>query len=345
MSLLEFAPEIPADRGRRTGRTVVALFAAIALLVVVAGYGVVRLRGTTGADYPGPGYGTVYVYVAAGDTATAIGATLYADGVVASIGAFRGAAEHDPKSTGIEPGYYALRLHMSAREALVVLENPANLLHSRVTVPEGTSLKQLLPLLAAHTEVPLAALRAAVAEPGLLGLPPYADGHVEGFLFPATYEVPPGTTAVGLLSMMTARFADAADQVNLVAGAAALGRTPLQVVIIASILERESAGPADDPMAAEVFYNRLRAGMPLGSQFTYAYAGGDPASPYNTYTHVGFPPGPYDSPGAVTLSAALHPAAGPWRYFITLPDGHTLFAVTDAQFAADRQLCLNQGGC
>jgi UPF0755 protein len=340
------AAEVP--RRRRAGRRlalVIAVVAVLAALASAAVYGITRVTTVSDANYPGPGAGTVVVHVLAGDTATQIGQILLADGVVASVEAFRKAAEADPSSTGIEPGYYRLRSKMSAAEALRILVDPGNLIAARVTVPEGTSLKQLLPLIARDTAIPLAALERAVADPAALGLPSYAQGRVEGFLFPATYDVVPGTSAVGMLSMMVARFQVAAAQVGLVHGAAALGITPLQVVTIASILERESAGPADDPKVARVFYNRIAAGMPLGSEFTYNYAGGDATSPYNTYTHIGYPPGAYDSPGVASLTAALHPAPGNWLYFITLPDGTTVFETTEAGFQAAQQECIDQGGC
>lgn len=303
------------------------------------------LRGGTSKDFVGPGSGRVVVRVLEGDTATAIGQTLVAAGVVASVGAFRRAAEANPASTDIQPGYYALRLRMSAAAAVALLLNPAALLRSVVTIPEGTSLRRLLPLLADHTQVPLAALEAAVAAPATLGLPSYAQGHVQGFLFPATYDVAPNTTATMLLMMLTARFAEAAADVDLVSGARVLGYTPLQVVTIASIIERESASPADAPKVARVFYNRLVAGMPLGSQFTAAYTGNDPNSPYNTYTHTGFPPGPYDSPGEATLRAALNPAVGSWLFFVTLPREGTQFVDTYPQFEQLTAQCHAEGGC
>lgn len=349
MTLLGFDQGHEDEAGPRSRRGALRRFGTLvtvlAVLLAVGGYAITRLTGQGAPDYPGPGSGRTYVHVPAGATATAIGAALVRAGVVASVGAFKKAAEHDPRSVGIEPGYYALARRMSAVEALQVLEDPAHLVQRRLTVPEGTSLKQLLPLVAARTALPLAALQAVVAQPARLGLPSYAQGHVEGFLFPATYELPPGISAVRVLQMMVARFVAAADQVGLLPGSAALHASPLQVVIIASILERESAGPGDAAKVARVFYNRLAAGMPLGSEFTYAYAGGDPGNPYNTYTHVGYPPGPYDSPGTASLMAALHPAPGPWRYFITLPNHTTLFATNDRQFEADRQTCLNMGGC
>jgi UPF0755 protein len=285
------------------------------------------------------------VQVQSGDTATAIAKTLAAHDVIRSSGAFVDLASNDARAAQIQPGFYALRQKMSAEGALTLILSPESRVSYRVTVPEGTSLKSLLPLLAKGTKVSAADLQAAVGKASDLGLPAYANGSVEGFLFPATYDVPPNATATGLLQMMTTRFAQTAQAVDLVAGAQNLGYTPLQVVTIASIIERESAAPADAAKVARVFYNRLAAGMPLGSEFTVRYSGNDPSSPYNTYTHTGFPPGPYDSPGEATLRAALHPAAGDWLFFVTLPQGGTRFVHSESDFLTLEAQCKAQGGC
>lgn len=340
-------PDAAPVRLNRRGRAVLVLLVLAVVGAVLAGGGLLaaRLIGRPAPDYRGPGAGRVVVQVHDGDTATDIGQALATKGVVASVAAFRKAAGADPRAAAIQPGYYVLHARMSARQALALLLDPASRLRTRVSVPEGLSLRTLLPTLADNTNVPLADLQAAAARPAELGLPDYARGQVEGFLFPTSYDVSPDSTAVQLLHQMTARFAATADELHLVAGAAKLGYTPLQVVTIASIIERESAAPQDAPRVAEVFYNRLRAGLPLGSEFTVRYAGGDPASPYNTYTHKGFPPGPYDSPGRNTLLAALHPAAGDALYFVTLPREGTQFVRTEPEFAQLVTRCRVEGGC
>lgn len=341
----EAAAGPPLHRPRRPWIRLIVFAGVVSLLLAALGYAAGQLLRTPPADYPGPGSGVALVDVPPGASLAAIAGVLAHDGVVETSTAFLTAAAGNPRSIDIQAGLYRCRYRMSAAEALAVLTNPADLVRYRVTIPEGTSLKTLLPLLAAATHLPLSSFAAAVGDPAALQLPTYARGHVEGFLFPATYSVTPGTPAVAVLRLMVARFEAEAAAVHLVSRAAALGRTPLQVVIIASILERESAGAAEDPMAAEVFYNRLRAGLPLGSEFTVAYSGNDPASPYNTYTHRGFPPGAYDSPGQTTLLAALHPTPGPWRYFVTLPGGRTLFEDTQAGFFAAQAQCRALGGC
>jgi UPF0755 protein len=336
-------------RLNRRGRTAVIALVLLLIAGILVGGGLLAVRvvahSSAPADFAGPGAGQIVVQVKDGDTATAIGRTLAAKGVVKTVGAFQDVANADPRAAEVQPGFYTLMSHMSARGALALLLDPTARLRSRVTIPEGTSLKELLPRLAQNTPVPLADLIAASKRPATLGLPSYAQGQVEGFLFPATYDVPPNATATQLLTLLTARFTEMAQKLDLVNGAKALGYTPLQVVTIASIIERESAAGPDAPKVAEVFYNRLKAGLALGSEFTVRYAGGDKNSPYNTYTHKGFPPGPYDSPGQTSLQAALHPATGDALFFVTLPKEGTKFVHTEAEFYQLAAQCKAEGGC
>ena len=164
---------------------------------------------------------------------------------------------------------------MSGAAAVTLMLTPSAIIQSRFTIPEGTSISHVPAIISKGTGIPVAKLQAAIADPAVArACPSYADGHVEGFLFPATYDVPPGTTATQVLRMMTARFAQAATATNLVAGAAALKLTPLQVVTIASIIQRESASTADGTQGRAGSSTTGSAnGMPLGSEFTVAYTG------------------------------------------------------------------------
>lgn len=332
----------------RRGRVLVML-TIIVVIFGVLGAGAVAighaLHTSSAKDYAGPGSGRVVVQIKPGDTATAIAHELAHADVVASSDAFINVAASDNRAAQIQPGYYAMHAKMSAQGAFNLLLDPNSQIYSRVTIPEGTSLKTLLATVADHTKITAAALQAAAAKPASLGLPAYAQGSVEGFLFPATYDVSPGETATQLLTAMVSRFKTAAADEELVAEAKTLGYTPRQVVIIASIIERESAAPADAPKVARVFYNRLARHMPLGSEFTVHYAGGDKNSPYNTYTHTGLPPGPYDSPGEATMKAALHPAQGDWLFFVTLPKEGTKFTASESEFEHFMAQCKAEGGC
>lgn len=334
-------------RGR--GLIIGAVVLVVVLILGAGGYAASRALHIGGSgsvkDYAGEGSGSVTVLVDDGDSLTAIGETLVRDGVVASLGAFQHAAAADSRATGIQPGSYRLHARMSAADALALLLDPSSRVQSTFTVPEGTSLAHLPAIIAKTTKLSAAEVSAALADPSALGLPSYADGQAEGFLFPATYTVQPGATAAQVLRQMVSRFEQAATATGLVAGAQALGLTPRQVVIIASVIQRETAAPSDGPKVARVFYNRLKAGLGLGSEFTVAYSGNDPNSPYNTYTHKGYPPGPYDSPGQSALSAALHPATGDWLFFVTLPKEGTQFVETENQFFDLQRQCKAEGGC
>jgi UPF0755 protein len=186
-----------------------------------------------------------------------------------------------------------------------------------------------------------AALEAALADTAALGLPAYAEGEPEGFLFPATYEVQPSTTEAQAMAAMTAKFSEVAAAVQLEQRAAALGYSPREVVTIASIVQAEARLPEDFGKIARVVYNRLEAGMPLQMDSTVAFANDVVTvfttdeqravdSPYNTYLVTGLPPGPINSPGEEALEAALSPTEGPWTYFATvnLDTGETKYATT-----------------
>ncbi|HXR42083.1 MAG TPA: endolytic transglycosylase MltG, partial [Acidothermaceae bacterium] len=177
------------------------------------------------------------------------------------------------------------------------------------------------------------------------GLPAYAKGKAEGFLFPATYNVTSSTTATSLLTQMVARYKQVSSGIGLEAAAAKLGLSPYQVVTIASLIEAEVKRPQDYSQVAEVIINRLHRGMKLELDSTVNYALGTTKpllsqsdlkveSAYNTYLHTGLPPGPIDSPGQAALQAALNPATGNLIYFVTVdPDtGETLFTNSLKQF-------------
>jgi UPF0755 protein len=337
-------------RGGRAGRAVLLVAALVVVLGVPAalllgGRALLdRIDSSGPADYTGEGSGAVVVQVHPGDSLTRVGRTLEGAGVVRSVEAFTDAASGDQRATGLQPGYYRLRRQMSGAAALSLLLDPSSRVSSRVTVPEGATETQVLHLYQTKTSLGLADLRAAVRTPKATPLPSYAHGRAEGFLFPSTYEVDPGTSADGAISAMVAQFAKRATALDLPGGAQRLGMSPYQVVIVASILEKEAGVATDFPKVARVVYNRLAAGMPLQLDSTLNYVlterkghltTADLANPsaYNTYTHRGLPPTPIDNPGERALAAALHPAAGNWIYFITIDKaGHSAFTADYQEF-------------
>jgi UPF0755 protein len=279
-------------------------------------------------DYSGPGSGAVLYQVKEGSTSADIGRELKAEGVVKSVDAFSEAARDDDKSRNIQVGYYPLKKQMKASEALAILVDPKNMVQSLVVVPEGARVRQIVKTIVAKTDIKKLAVTAALANPEAIGLPAAAKGNPEGYLFPATYSVPPKQTALGLIRQMVAKSVEVEKALDLESKSARVGLTPEQVLTVASILEYEANRSEDYPKVARVLYNRLEKGMPLQLDSTVSYVSqreGDvwttaaeraDNSAYNTYAHAGLPPGPIGSPGEETIKAALAPADGNWLYFV-----------------------------
>ncbi len=295
-------------------------------------------------DFPGPGSGKVEFTVNEGDVVAQIGRNLKGEGVTASVQAFIDACTED--GTGIQVGDYKLQKEMKAADACEVLADPANLIgFPTVTIPEGLRLTEIVSTLAENTDFPEGAFNKAL-ESGKIGLPDYAEGNAEGYLFPATYEIKPSMKPVAILKMMVARWAEAAEAADLETKAAELGHTPAELMIIASLIEAEGRGD-DMPKIARVIYNRLdgpgdKGGTngTLGIDAAIAYGLGlSPGSteltpeqlaedtPYNTRLNAGLPPTPIEAPGDDAIAAAANPADGDWYYYVTvdLSTGETKF--------------------
>jgi UPF0755 protein len=341
---------------RRKGRGLKGCLAVlIALAVLVGGFWFGLTKGVewvsdqfTGPDdYPGPGTGSVEFTVNEGDTVAQIGRNLKAEGVTKSVQAFIDAAAGEPDASKIQVGAYELQKEMKAADALEVLIDPDNLIgFPTVTIPEGLRLTEIVSTLADNTDFPEQAWNRALQQPDKLGLPDYAGGNAEGYLFPATYEIKPGMKPAGILKMMVARWREAADAAQLEQKAEELGHTPAELMIIASLVEAEGRGD-DMPKIARVIYNRLdgpgdKGGTngTLGIDASIAYGLGlSPGSteltpeqlaedtPYNTRINAGLPPTPIEAPGDDAIAAAANPADGDWYYYVTvdLSTGETKF--------------------
>ncbi len=319
----------PPRRGR--GRLAVVLALLLVAGLLGAGYlGISRtldgFRATAAADYTGSGGEELVFEVRPGETATDVARRLELAGVVQSARAFVEAASAENRGKDLKPGYYRLRKQLPAASALQALLDPAARAERRVTVAEGLRLEQTLRTLSRGSGVALEDLqRAARSQP--IGLPDYARGRAEGFLFPSTYDLPPDAEAEGVLRQTTERFTQTAERVGLRGNERF---SPYELVTIASLVEEEAGRPEDFGKVARVIYNRLGADMRLQLDSTINYAlkadkdvvfdadlerAGD--SPYNTYARDGLPPGPISSPGEAALRAALAPAPGDWTYFVT----------------------------
>ncbi|WP_275888259.1 endolytic transglycosylase MltG [Nonomuraea lactucae] len=331
----------PARRGRESWRRGAVLAAGLTVSVLALGTGVYSLVKPylDPDDYEGVGGGAVTVRIRPGATASDIGEALASAGVVASARSFVDAAEARSMAHRLKPGHYRLRTGMAAAAALDLLLAPASRVVRRVTVTEGMRVNEAFRRIADQAGLPLKELRAV--EPELVGLPPYARG-IEGFLFPATYEVEPDATAVDVLAAMVERFGVVARQLDLESRAARVRLTPLEAVTVASIAQAEGGRDSDYPKIARVIYNRLRRDMPLQMDATVTYALGKRTlkvslkdtrirSPYNTYARRGLPPGPISNPGRKALTAALRPARGDWYWFVTTDPARRITKFTDKE--------------
>ena len=349
MSELGLNMEVEPPRGsdpEKKGRGAV-VFAVVIFVLVLAGIlGLFLKDRVFGAeqDFAGDGTGEVVVQVESGQTLSDIGLTLAEAGVVASDGSFIDAAAANDQAQTIAPGYYTLAKSMSGQAAVEAMLDPANRVVSRVVIPEGLRLDQVLKRLEQATDIPQARFVAALKDADALGLPGFADGNPEGFLFPATYEFAPDASAREVIAAMLTRYNEAADSLKFVQRAKKTGYSPYEVMVIASLVQAEGH-PDDYGKVSRVVYNRLAAGMPLQFDATVNYAlkkseinlSRDEIrtkSPYNTYENTGLPPTPINQPGEAAMEAALEPDKGDWIYFVAVnPDtGQTKFTSNYQEF-------------
>jgi UPF0755 protein len=300
------------------------------------------------ADFTGTGHGTVAVQVPAGANATSLAPTLLADGVIASTRAFVLAADASTGTNkpGLEPGTFKLHKGMSAALAYTFLVNPKNQIQNKITLPEGLRVSNVVATLVKNDpSIPASAYNAALKNTAALGLPAFAHGNPQGYLFPDTYEIPPHTPAATILKEMVTQFKVEAQVLQLPAASKTAEVSQNHIIIVASLVQAEGGNPADYPKIARVIYNRLNHNIKLQLDSTVLFAlhkYGIQAtdaelqanSPYNTYRFAGLPPGPIDNPGDAAIRAALRPAHGNWIYFVTVnpKTGLTKFTASQSQF-------------
>ncbi|MGH3903163.1 MAG: endolytic transglycosylase MltG [Pseudonocardiaceae bacterium] len=358
-------------RRRRRGRMVLA--GALTVLVLTVGavlYGVRELMALRQVpDYSGSGGAGLVVQIEAGESLSAIGDTLFDRGVVASVGAFTAAAEEDPRTRAVQPGYYQVREQMSGSAAVSALLAPASKVGrleirggeqlDDVRLPNGHTVPGLLTELSRASCATIGEVRTCVSpeqlrramgetDPAKLGAPNWvadpmsrvdASRGLEGLLVPGTYDVRPGSSAAELLGQVTEISVNRLLANGLPDSAADTGYSPYEVLVIASIIEREAVTP-DFGKVSRVIYNRLAEGMPLQMDSTINYplylqqvrtSAEDRArpGPYNTYLNKGLPASPIGAPSEAAVTAAADPDPGPWRYFVKCQqDGTSCFSVT-----------------
>ena len=340
----------PGKRRRKSGKKPALVIGSIIGLVVLIGavLGGLFFTGVIGGnanDYAGSGHGEVNFTINEGEIGDQIANNLVEAGVTKSFDSFYQLLLETKPEPVFTPGVYRLKLEMSAKAALAALQDPANRVELTATIPEGTTEKNVLKMLAEGLSIPLADLQAAAADPAQYGVPAEAT-TLEGFLFPATYTFSPGVSATEVIQRLVDESLAALDA----AGVPVDQRW--DVIRLASVIQRESGpDPQDMYKISRVFHNRLDQGMNLGSDVTTCYGAGligkdcllitqaaldDKTNLYNTRILPGLPIGPISNPGADAIDAAYNPTEGPWLFFVTvnLTTGETVFSETAAEHEA-----------
>ena len=284
----------------------------------------------------------VAVEVLPGWTAKEIGDALQERGVITSSAEFQSIAA----SSGVvfAAGRYLLVADISEREALDTLRGgPARIVPDvKLLLPPGLTVAGIaervgkLPGKSADVFLQVAqsgTVRSRYQPEGVMSL--------EGLTWPDTYFIGANETETEILQRIVTEFDDRADQLGL-AGADAVGLSPYQAVIAASLIQTESGSDADSPIISAVIRNRLAQGMLLQIDATLCYAkGGCPPvpvdadrkidSPYNTYKVPGLPPTPISTVSAASITAALNPTADTYLFYVSDKNGVTYFATTQGE--------------
>jgi UPF0755 protein len=297
----------------------------------------VRGSGPSAPDFPcsATSTATTTISIAAGETGSSIATSLFKAGVVKSSESYFRVAVGDPKSQAVAPGNHRIEIGICAKKALEQLLD-----YSRVTglisISEGAWLSEIVPQLYAAKISP-----SDVANGMRRVVKPAGFSSLEGLLFPAQYSFEIGTSAETALQSMVNRASREMKTAGFYATSEKL--SPQKLLIIASLIQAEG-NREDFAKISQVIRNRLAIGMPLQFDSTVHYVKKSRGSvflstqstlvnsPYNTYKHYGLPPGPINNPGSEAMSAAAHPQAGNWLYFITVAPFDTRYTNNLDQF-------------
>ena len=334
------APFAPRPR-RRRGRAFVVVLLVLALPCAALAGGWAWYRHEVG--WKTPNGNAEVLTVRSGWGVSQIADALATAKVVDSAFAFRlyvRQSGHDR----FEAGRYALRSGMGIEAAVHALD--AGPMHDQqtLTVLPGRWLPEVATEVGRQLDIdPTAFLDVVLSGRVHSKYQPTGSRSLEGLLAPDTYAFLPHTAAVAVVTRLVHRFDEIADSIDLAGGAAKIGRTPYDVIRVASLIQSEIRVATDGPLVASVVYNRLDRGMPLQIDATVLYAIGhrkasntaaDRAvdSPYNTYRVRGLPPTPIATVTKASLLAALHPASTTYLYYVlAATDGHHAFASTYAE--------------
>ncbi|WP_432073954.1 endolytic transglycosylase MltG [Streptomyces wuyuanensis] len=351
----------PVKKKKKGRNGFACLFVALVLVGGAGGAGYVGYQFWQGQfgeapDFDGPGSGSVQVEIALGASGTDIGNALKKAGVVKSVDAFVSAQNDHPRGTRIQDGIYTLKKGMSAEEAVKAMLDPNN--RNALSIAEGARNAAIYQLIDKRLELDPGTTKAvALKEAKNLGLPVWAQNHkdvkdpLEGFLYPATYPVAPGSKPETILKAMVARANQEYGKVDLEAKAKQLKlNNAWELITVASLVQAEGKNEDDYKKMAEVIYNRLKPTntetnqlLQFDSAFNYLKGQSkidisereinSNQDPYNTYTQKGLPPGPIGNPDLTALNASITPTSDGWLYFVAT-DGKqkTEYAKTHVEF-------------
>jgi UPF0755 protein len=313
------AVEVLPRQSRIVKWTVWGVFALVTMLVVVAGWvGWWYLDRTSPEGALGEPVEFIVLDV---DDLDALAGRLEREGFVDDASVFTWYVERQG-GLDVVPGYYQLRRGDHIGNVLARLRTPPDETYARVTFPEGFTLQQMAARLAdEQPRLTVDGFLAAANNPAVNStLRPAGVTSLEGLLFPDTYQVSNADNEGQVVERMVALMERVAEQEDLVAGAESLRRTPYEVLIIASMIEKEAKLDEDRAKIARVIYNRLFVQMPLQVDAAVYYQQDRSIpfeqlrqidTPYNTYLHLGLPPTPIANPGRASIEAALNPAQNP----------------------------------
>lgn len=304
------------DQLRGPAKRLVVVLVASVLLLGAAGWWVVHALNPAGE----PGVAINFT-VNEGDTLSSVASRLDDAGIIGNATLFRWYAS-TKSDVQLVPGYYALKPKDNAGSIIEALSTPPAQTFLSVTFPEGMTMAQMAGRLAEKMTFLQAQDFIAAATDGSVvsELSPKGSTSLEGLLFPDTYQISGDDNEARVVGRLASMMQRVARQVDLAAGAKARGYTPYEILVIASMVEREAKVPADRAKIAQVIYNRLAKKMKLEIDASVKY-GQDPAmswtdmkatdTPYNTYINAGLPPTPIANPGKASIQAALAPFGAP----------------------------------
>lgn len=285
----------------------------------------------------------VYINIAAGSGINAIADVLYENGIIKYPNVFKMTAKKDENAI-YQQGTHILNENMSYDAIIQALQKPpiSNDQLIKLTVPEGYELEQIAKLveekgIASQTDF-LREANFGKFEYNFVKDIKRTENRLEGYLFPATYEIYIGESVHNVIDKMLKKFS---ETVLPIYEESETDKTLDEIIIMASIVEKEAANDDERTKVASVFYNRMKADMTLSSCATVQYVLDERKailsnsdikidSEYNTYIHKGLPMGPIAMPGELSVKAALYPEDTDYLYFAA-DNGRNVFSKTDTE--------------